>query len=309
MCLSVSLWINHVSLSVCVCINHELVHVITHHPFKLGSSHFDQRCKTPRLRSLLFWGWLILTFTVKFNLNVQISWMSVFYTRVKYNHQSKYKGHQRRVCLVLQSLIRFLGGGGTYLLGGEDTRSLPWLILFGAIYWSWLPRVFWHSMSLFNCIISILPPDCLLSQGVASSWGMISTYLYVGQVMKVCLSCYLDLLSNDSKTRHKTSPPSWPDPLINRLISCLMMMQPLGWFRRTFIHNSFDLREIPSAGHCMVSGDRQVTWHSRHTQTFMYRQVSDIRRTKSQHLKDSRTVLRLSLPNPLNPDVKSRMKM
>ena len=40
-----------------------------------------------------------------------------------------------------------------------------------------------------------------------------------------------------------------------------------------------------------------------------YRQVSNIRRTKSQHLKDSRTVLRLSLPNPLKPDVKPRMKM
>ena len=40
-----------------------------------------------------------------------------------------------------------------------------------------------------------------------------------------------------------------------------------------------------------------------------YRQVSDVRRTKSQHLKDSRTVLRLSLPNPSKPDVKSIMKM
>ena len=41
----------------------------------------------------------------------------------------------------------------------------------------------------------------------------------------------------------------------------------------------------------------------------MYRQVSNKRHTKSQHLKDSRTVLRLSLPNPFKPDVKSRMKM
>ena len=41
----------------------------------------------------------------------------------------------------------------------------------------------------------------------------------------------------------------------------------------------------------------------------IYRQVSNIRRTKSQHLKDSRSVLRLSLPNPLKPDVKSGMKM
>ena len=36
---------------------------------------------------------------------------------------------------------------------------------------------------------------------------------------------------------------------------------------------------------------------------YNYRQVSNIRRTKSQHLKDSRTVLWLSLPNPLKPDV------
>ena len=40
-----------------------------------------------------------------------------------------------------------------------------------------------------------------------------------------------------------------------------------------------------------------------------YCQVSNIRRTKCQHLRDSRTVLRQSLPNPLKPDVKSRMKM
>ena len=42
---------------------------------------------------------------------------------------------------------------------------------------------------------------------------------------------------------------------------------------------------------------------------YMYRQVSNIRRTKSQHLKDSRAVLWLSLPSPLKTNVKSRMKM
>ena len=41
----------------------------------------------------------------------------------------------------------------------------------------------------------------------------------------------------------------------------------------------------------------------------MYLQVSNISCTKCLHLKDYRTVLRLSLPNPLKPDVKSRMKM
>ena len=34
----------------------ELVRAITHHPFKLGPPNLDQRCKIPRLRSLLFWG-------------------------------------------------------------------------------------------------------------------------------------------------------------------------------------------------------------------------------------------------------------
>ena len=37
------------------------------HPFKLGSPNLDQRCKTPWLRSLLFWGQLTLTYKVKFN--------------------------------------------------------------------------------------------------------------------------------------------------------------------------------------------------------------------------------------------------
>ena len=41
---------------VCVCINHELVRTITHHSFKLESPNFDQRCKTPWFRSLLFLG-------------------------------------------------------------------------------------------------------------------------------------------------------------------------------------------------------------------------------------------------------------
>ena len=43
----------------------------------------------------------------------------------------------------------------------------------------------------------------------------------------------------------------------------------------------------------MSRSHKQPSIHS------MYRQASNIRRTKSQHLKDSRTVLRLSLPNPL----------
>ena len=40
-----------------------------------------------------------------------------------------------------------------------------------------------------------------------------------------------------------------------------------------------------------------------------YRKVSNIRRTKSQNLNASRLILQLSLPNPLKPGVKLRMKM
>ena len=39
-----------------------------------------------------------------------------------------------------------------------------------------------------------------------------------------------------------------------------------------------------------------------------YRQTLNIKRTKSKHLNVSRFVSNLSLPNPLTPGVKSRMK-
>ena len=41
----------------------------------------------------------------------------------------------------------------------------------------------------------------------------------------------------------------------------------------------------------------------------VYREISNIRRTKSPNLTVSHFVLQLSLPNPMKPGVKSRMKM
>ena len=65
-----------VCLSVCpsvrMCFKHLLVRAITHHPFKLGSPNLDHRCKIPWLRSPLFWGWLTLTFKIKFIFKVKI---------------------------------------------------------------------------------------------------------------------------------------------------------------------------------------------------------------------------------------------
>ena len=40
-----------------------------------------------------------------------------------------------------------------------------------------------------------------------------------------------------------------------------------------------------------------------------YRPLSNISRTQSQNINVSRLVLQLSLPNPLKPGVKLRMKM
>ena len=40
-----------------------------------------------------------------------------------------------------------------------------------------------------------------------------------------------------------------------------------------------------------------------------YGQTSDISRTKTHKLYVARLVLKLSLPNPMKPDVKPRMKM
>ena len=40
-----------------------------------------------------------------------------------------------------------------------------------------------------------------------------------------------------------------------------------------------------------------------------YRKISNIRRNKSSNLNASPLVVQLSLPNPMKPGVKSRMKM
>ena len=68
-------------LSVCLCVRPSVrpsvcavstcLSAITHHPFTLRSPNLDHMCKIPWLRSLLFWGWLTLTFKVKFNFKAK----------------------------------------------------------------------------------------------------------------------------------------------------------------------------------------------------------------------------------------------
>ena len=54
---------------------------------------------------------------------------------------------------------------------------------------------------------------------------------------------------------------------------------------------------------CWLCG---VGWEQPHT--YGYRQTSNMSHTKSQNLNVSSLALQLSLPNPLKPIVKSRMK-
>ena len=68
-CHRLRLW---VCVSVCVCINHELVPTITYPPFKLGSPNLDQRCKTPWFRTLLFLGMIDLDLQGQIKLESQI---------------------------------------------------------------------------------------------------------------------------------------------------------------------------------------------------------------------------------------------
>ena len=81
---------------------------------------------------------------------------------------------------------------------------------------------------------------------------------------------------------------------------------------------TFELHISPSytkhphiKGHSLPISKRakNVCWITPTSQDYTYRQLSNIKRTKSLRLKYSRIVLWLSLPNPLKPDVKSRMKM
>ena len=77
-----------VCVCVCLSVNHQLVRVKTHQPFKLESPNLDQRCKRPWLRSLLFFG------TIDLELQGQIELKSknlphFELVRAKSHHQLK----------------------------------------------------------------------------------------------------------------------------------------------------------------------------------------------------------------------------
>ena len=67
---------------------------------------------------------------------------------------------------------------------------------------------------------------------------------------------------------------------------------------------------LPAKVHLIL----QIWWQSPNQSNclqchWIYRKLSNIRRTKTLNLNVSRLVVQLSLPNPMNPGVKSRTKM
>ena len=75
------------------------------------------------------------------------------------------------------------------------------------------------------------------------------------------------------------------------------------------IINSILQPHFPGANELIHEATVHLRSYSTDTSNCNYRKISNIRRTKSQNLNDSHLVLKSSLPNPLKPCVKSRMKM
>ena len=88
--------------------------------------------------------------------------------------------------------------------------------------------------------------------------------------------------------------------LSNRYTKCLF---EAFWVVKSFSSAVFS--HIIMTNNGKICGD---IWEDQRS-LYEYRKISNIRRTKTQNLNNSRLVLRLSRPNIVNPGVKARMKM
>ena len=177
----------------------------------------------------------------------------------------------------------------------------------------------------FLCMKIVVLPSATMtwisgSKKTHELWQSLVTVIWVRPwrcTSLVAWFCYQTI----AKQNNKTGPHSRPDPY-----SGMGSLPDKGAFFLCFFFKQLGPWEI--TGNLFLC-DNQVTtlylnrwWsglliHINITQPQwiktqdkeIYRQVSNIRRTKSQHLQGSRTVLQLSLPYPLKPEVKSRMKM
>ena len=78
------LWVLSLPASVCLSVRSSVCQSLTcpcnnSGSFQARVTNLDQRCKTSWLRSLLFCGWLNLTFKVKFNFKSQNFWFHYYW--------------------------------------------------------------------------------------------------------------------------------------------------------------------------------------------------------------------------------------
>ena len=152
---------------------------------------------------------------------------------------------------------------------------------------------FWIYLEIVNiCVYSLVKLHSLIVNwaSVYLQWQIVSVSIeYIPQSMHIvhALSCFV-AVSIDQFT-HEWCPSGllhlhWG----NRIFAPVPVRE--SWkYRGNWFRNNYELNKQSQQDNCC--------------------QVSNITCTKSQHLKYSPTVLRLSLPNPLKPGVKSRMKM
>ena len=111
--------------------------------------------------------------------------------------------------------------------------------------------------------------------------------------------------------------PTWVDEFIHTYM--YMYIHVMGFTVRSHSQKRYsNIIFVQSRGHCLsciyTSWYRPgLSLHKHGNQQncyyVNYHKISNIRRTESQHLNDSHLVLQLSVPNPLKPGAKPRMKM
>ena len=89
----------------------------------------------------------------------------------------------------------------------------------------------------------------------------------------------------------------------SQAIICTRVASHVSWWLLSSNYLEYDLHCWKTWHYTHVISSRSVIKHKN------CRKISNIRRTKSPNLNVSRLVLQLSLPNPMKPDVRSRMKM
>ena len=118
-------------------------------------------------------------------------------------------------------------------------------------------------------------------------------YLHLSSFLYTKLMQVVDILPHGILLDSQYHGCWWPGNVRNQAISSHVIDRPSSF--RIFFPQHQNVEHIKAERHIYAS----VNYHK----------ISNISCTKSHNLNDSHLALQLSLPNPLKPGVKSRMKM